>query len=139
MAEALAMLHWKVRTNAADVEFALGAPRSQYTDADTLDQHAVWLLDFDCCRPISADESGLESIARAFWRNDPYFPQPGSSRTEDQELWDIFAAEYRRIGEEVVRAAPGDGEDVEELCQLVHGAITMIEETKGKWKNGGYF
>lgn len=89
MAEALATLHWKVRTNAADVEFVLGAPRVEYRamrPAAPLGEHAIWMLDFDCSRPITADESGLESIARAFWRNDLYYPQSDSANKHDQEL-----------------------------------------------------
>ncbi|KAG5980710.1 hypothetical protein E4U55_003735 [Claviceps digitariae] len=141
MAEALAVLHWKVRTNGADVEFVLGASR-EAGDADTsvcLGEHAIWMLDFDCSRPITADESGLESIARAFWRNDPYYPQPHSAHQGDQKLWRIFAAEYRRVGMEVVQAHPREGEDVGVLCGLVDGALEKMVETKDKWKSGGHF
>ncbi|GAB0133799.1 hypothetical protein EsDP_00002195 [Epichloe bromicola] len=141
MAEALAVLHWRVRTNGADVEFVLGACREAGTaDVSTpLGEHAIWMLDFDCSRPIEADESGLESMTRAFWRNDPYYPQPHSAHERDRQLWDIFAAEYRRVGMEVVRAYPREGEDVEVLCALVDGVLTKIVETKGKWKSGGHF
>ncbi|KAG6012143.1 hypothetical protein E4U54_007701 [Claviceps lovelessii] len=141
MAEALAVLHWKVRTNGADVEFVLGASR-EAGEADTsasLGQHAIWMLDFDCSRPITADESGLEAIARAFWRNDPYYPQPHSAHKRDQQLWTIFAAEYRRVGMEVVQAHPREGEDVAVLCALVDGALAKMVETKDKWKSGGHF
>ncbi|KJK80740.1 hypothetical protein H634G_03889 [Metarhizium anisopliae BRIP 53293] len=140
MAEALATLHWQVRTSGNDVEFVLGARRGGEGDADMpLEEHAVWMLDFDCSRPIEADDSGLESIARAFWRNDPYFPRPGSALDQGRELWDIFAAEYRRVGMEAARAYRRDGEDVESLCALVEGALERIEETKGKWMAGAHF
>jgi hypothetical protein len=138
MAEALATLHWHVRTNGADVEFVLAAPRG-VGDGDAnipLGKHAIWMLGFDCSRPIEANDSGLESISRAFWRNDPYYPQPGSTCTRGQELWNVFAAEYRRVGMEAARAYRRNGEDVEDLCSLVDGAVTKIEETKGKWATG---
>ncbi|KID93705.1 hypothetical protein MAJ_10345, partial [Metarhizium majus ARSEF 297] len=140
MAEALATLHWQVRTNGNDVEFVLGAHRGRERDADMLlENHAVWMLDFDCSRPIEANDSGLESIARAFWRNDPYFPQPGSAFDQGRELWDIFAAEYRRVGMKAARAYHREGEDVESLCALVEGTLKKIEETKGKWTTGAHF
>jgi hypothetical protein len=146
MAEALAILHWKVRTNGADVELVLGAPRhdsnsrpDEDNETTPLGEHALWMLDFDCSRPIEADESGLESIARAFWRNDPYYPQPDSTCLRDRELWDVFAAEYKRVGREVVRASARRGEDVGVLCELVERAVTRIVDTRGKWKTGGHF
>ncbi|KAI9170692.1 hypothetical protein HJFPF1_00162 [Paramyrothecium foliicola] len=141
MAEALATLHWRLRTDAADVEFVLGAHRGDKADDSSsmpLGQHALWLLDFDCCRPITADEAALDPIARAFWRNDPYFPQPGGTCQQDRELWEIFANEYRRVGTDIVRNHARQGEDVEVLGSLVHGAIASIEATKVKWRSAGH-
>ncbi|KAK2591960.1 hypothetical protein QQS21_010332 [Conoideocrella luteorostrata] len=138
MAEALATLHWKFRTNAADVEFVLGARRGLGGSNIPLGQHVLWVLDFDCCQPIKADESGLELIARAFWRNDPYYPRAGSALDRDQELWDIFAAEYLQVGIKMARNYPRKGEMVEDLCTLVHGAVRRIVETKEKWKGGAH-
>ncbi|KAG8407227.1 hypothetical protein J3458_020717 [Metarhizium acridum] len=140
MAEALATLNWQVRTDGNDVEFVLGAHRRGEEDPNMpLEDHAVWMLDFDCSRPIETNDSGLESIARAFWRNDPYFPQPGSTFDQGRELWDVFAAEYRRVGMEAARAYHREGEDVESLCALVEGTLRKIEETKGKWTTGAHF
>jgi hypothetical protein len=139
MAEAMAMLHWDVRTDAADVEFVLGACRGAKAEAEGVEtplaHHALWLLDFDCSRSIRADESGLEVIAREFWRNDPYFPQPDSAHEKDQKLWEIFAREYQRVGTRIVQTSPREGENVEKLCALVRGAIVKIVETKGKWRS----
>lgn len=138
MAEALAMLHWKLRTDGAGVEFVLGARRG-YTLRDpvaTVKQHAtLWILDFDSCRPIEANESGLESIARAFWCNDPFYPRPDGACEADQKLWYMFAAEYARVGIETVHAYRREGEDFQTLCTLVDGALAKIMETKEKWTN----
>ncbi|CAG9992792.1 unnamed protein product [Clonostachys byssicola] len=129
MAEALATLHWKVRTDAADVEFVLASPRGDpEANTSALGEHPLWMLDFDCSRPIKADDSGLTAIAKAFWGNDPYYPRPHSTDGRSQKLWDIFSAEYRRVGLEIVRVYPM-GETPEILSELVHAAIGRIEET----------
>lgn len=133
MAEALANLHWRVRTDGADVEFFLGAPRGIENADYPLAEHSLWMLDYDCSRPIEADETGLRAIARAFWRKDPYFPRPSATDVQSQSLWEIFSAEYRRVGREIVKAYPREGEDMEALLALVDDALTMIEDTKGKF------
>ncbi|CAH0055533.1 unnamed protein product [Clonostachys solani] len=124
MGGALATIHWKLRVDGADIEFVLGAPR--HTKANTLSESALWVLDFDCCKPITADSVGLTAIARAFWRNDPYYPRPGTLNERDQELWSIFAEEYRRVGKEVL--------DIE-LHNLIDEAVSRIEETRGKFSS----
>lgn len=32
---------------------------------------AVWMLDFDCVRPMSMDAAGVQQAVDAFYRNDP--------------------------------------------------------------------
>lgn len=137
MGEAMAILHWKVRTDGADVEFVLGAPRWTGTGAEDeadssleLGKHPLWMLDFDCSRPVKADESGIEAMARAFWRNDPYFPRPHQPVDRDQRLWEIFAAEYKQTGTKMVETSSREGENVKELQRLVHRTIQRIEEWK---------
>ena len=78
MAGALAMLHWSADVDAKDVEFVLTGPRNAANSrakaengsaqseaktccrkqgagvgswySDVLGEHAMWLLDLDCCR-----------------------------------------------------------------------------------------
>ncbi|MCJ1335658.1 hypothetical protein MMC09_000931 [Bachmanniomyces sp. S44760] len=122
MAETLAILYWKARIDANDVEFVLAPARTldstilQDNDPGpsiihhpTLGPHALWILDFDCCKPISLDETGVKQAVRAFCRNDPFYPRPGGRRDHvnddgndndggndddddirDQTLWKIF-------------------------------------------------
>lgn len=137
MGAALATLHWEVRTDGADVEFVLGAPRWNGTgsedeaeDSLELGHHPIWMLDFDCSRPVKADESGVEAMARAFWRNDPYFPRPHQPEDTDQRLWEVFAAEYKRTGIKIVETGHRQGESVEELEGLVHRTVQRIEDWK---------
>ncbi|OAP63365.1 hypothetical protein AYL99_02592 [Fonsecaea erecta] len=65
MAESLAVMHWVARTNANDVKFVLGGPGThntgigEYTN-DFFGRQCLWVLDFDCCRPITMDDIGVE-------------------------------------------------------------------------------
>ncbi len=36
------------------------------------------------------DETGIDIAARCFWRNDPFYPRPGSGNTIDEALWQTF-------------------------------------------------
>ncbi|KAI1266884.1 zinc finger protein-domain-containing protein [Xylariaceae sp. FL1019] len=97
MAGALAFMHWCGKIDANDVEFVLAPLSSQVsTPTETiipcpvLGDHCLWILDFDCCRPITMDEAGMEQAARAFWRNDPFYPRPGKEQESDVELWAHF-------------------------------------------------
>jgi hypothetical protein len=90
MAEALAMMHWHGEIDANDVEFVLAPPRESTGSmlSNILGDHAVWLLDFDCCRRMSMDEDGADRAVVAFFRNDPYLPRPG------QSIWKNFRDKY---------------------------------------------
>jgi hypothetical protein len=52
------------------------------------------MLDFDLCRDMSMDESGMEQAVAAFWGNDRYCPRPG------RELWHIFKAQDLQTSDE---------------------------------------
>ncbi|OQV03759.1 hypothetical protein CLAIMM_08762 [Cladophialophora immunda] len=97
MAEMLAMMHWTAKIDANDVEFVLGGTQKpgigEYTN-DFFGTHCLWLLDFDCCKPLTMDEAGVEQAARAFLRNDPYFPRPAAQVATDNALWLEFRRRY---------------------------------------------
>jgi len=121
IAAALPVIHWAARTDADadDVEFVLGgkaplASRVRDLDADaiwgmpadtstlhlTTPPHTfrtggvrMWLLDFNLCGTISMDETGVEKAVKAFYKNDLYFPRPGSEGSRGQELWGTFRGE----------------------------------------------
>ncbi|KAA6413657.1 MAG: hypothetical protein FRX48_02018 [Lasallia pustulata] len=100
MAEALAMMHWYGEMDASDVKFVLAPPRSTAPSAKihsaVLGEHAMWLLDFDCCRQMFMDERGVDQAVAAFFRNDSFFPRPSTRACPDQALWEIFRAKYRQ-------------------------------------------
>ncbi|KIV91831.1 hypothetical protein PV10_06328 [Exophiala mesophila] len=109
MAEMLAIMHWAAKIDANDVEFVLGGVRMptdktcrQY-EHSFLGTHSLWILDFDCCKPISLDDSGIEQAARAFLRNDPYFPRPTQKEhPSDHTLWAEFSSYYLEQSRRVI-------------------------------------
>ena len=119
MAETLATLYWSARIDANDVEFVLAPPprekdhrNSTGADAKTsaatieshiLGNHAMWILDFDCCRDMSLDEASVEQAVAAFYKNDPFFPRPNrGDDIKDQRLWDEFKDEFLRVSEGIL-------------------------------------
>lgn len=103
MAEALAVMHWRAGIDANDVEFVLAPPRSRGSKAsltsNCLGDHAMWILDFDCCRKISFDTDGVDQAVTAFFRNDPFYPRPAIC----QGLWNIFKRQYIQTSSEILK------------------------------------
>ncbi len=133
MAETLAILHWQVQIDAADVEFVLGgapslshAPLPAYqklqelgsntsTIANTVAQGAgtthLWLLDFNQCQPITQDAQGVDQAVKRFLDNDPYYPRPSSSAgSVDDQLWQAFKAGYLDFSSQVFGGLAFDDE-----------------------------
>jgi hypothetical protein len=98
MAEAFALMHWGAKIDANDVEFVLAPPRvgapSPAFESDYLGAHSMWILDFDCCRPIKVDEAGVEQACVACYKNDPFYPRPGTGEAADEELWTVFKRRF---------------------------------------------
>jgi hypothetical protein len=115
MAETLAMMHWGAQTDANDVEFVLASPPvststppaealdSTTFSSETLGEHAMWVLDFDCANIISMDEAGVDQAVAAFWRNDPYYPRPGGSNEHEKLLWKTFRTRFLEASLAVLR------------------------------------
>ncbi|KAL6695540.1 zinc finger domain-containing protein [Trichoderma pleuroticola] len=144
MADALAFLYWVAEVDGNDIEFVLAQPRSQSGAAPTpgqlnerrlnntniLGAHALWILDFDLCRDLTLDEQGIKQASRAFWRNDPFYPRPGSSTTEDQRLWTMFEERFMVSSAEVLRSQP---DQVKLLPKLL---IERIKQAKAPMATG---
>ncbi|MCJ1406876.1 hypothetical protein MMC19_000946 [Ptychographa xylographoides] len=112
MAIALAAMHWDGKIDACDVEFVLGSARDQqFLNVEEIDRLAprtststlldvkkssvdLWLLDFNQCKGIAMDASGVEQAIAAFWQNDPYYPRPRPRGDPDRPLWEIFRSKY---------------------------------------------
>lgn len=117
MAEALALMHWGAQIDANDVEFVLAPPREDSAElapsptfqSDYLSTHCLWLLDFDCCRPITLDSAGVENACVAFFNNDPFYPRPASSDPADKRLWKVFRGKFLAVSQEILMTV---GEDV---------------------------
>jgi len=115
MADALALMHWGARIDANDVEFVLAPPRgaklppSSAFQSEYLGIHCMWILDFDCCRPLSMDEAGIEKACVAFFRNDPFYPRPGSREAADEELWKVFKQRFLVTSRGILGEVSEDG------------------------------
>lgn len=84
MAETLANLYWRAHVDANDMEFVLAPPRKDSAHpikSHILGEHAVWILDFDCCKLITVDETGVEQAVIVFYKNDSFFPRPKHDNT----------------------------------------------------------
>ena len=112
MAETLAHVYWRAHLDANDVEFVLAPPSpkssgrvsSSSTNAAIIDSgilgtHAMWMLDFDCCRHMSFDEDGVDQAVNAFYRNDPFYPRPGGDDGRDRSLWNAFRNRFLEVSE----------------------------------------
>lgn len=127
MAEALALMHWGARIDANDVEFVLAPPRVKHThpftfQSDYLGVHCMWVLDFDCCRPIQVDEAGVEQACAAFYKNDPFYPRPGTGVAADEELWMVFKQRFLESSRRVL------GERSRDKWSLAEKLMERIEE-----------
>jgi hypothetical protein len=61
-------------------------------DGSKSEDMAVWMLGFDCVRPMSMDAAGVQQAIDAFYRNDPYFSRPWANEytSEDARVWNVF-------------------------------------------------
>ncbi|PHH70539.1 hypothetical protein CDD80_5944 [Ophiocordyceps camponoti-rufipedis] len=103
MAEALAFLHWKAQVDGLGIEFVLAPQREPPSDEGPdatsskkgfLGDHQLWILDFECCKPILPTAEGVDKAVDAFFMNDPSFPRPGRPGTVDDILWRLFTNTY---------------------------------------------
>ncbi len=114
MADALAIMHWEARIDAADVEFVLGgdpcraqeplpavaklklSKEDSSTGVDAVQGQAaathLWPLDFNQCQPLSMDQEGVDQAVKWFFDNDAYYPRvPAATGCTDEGLWETFA------------------------------------------------
>jgi hypothetical protein len=43
---------------------------------------------------MEMNEAGVEQACAAFWKNDPFYPRPGTGEAADEELWVIFKNKF---------------------------------------------
>ena len=133
MAEALAEIHWRAHIDANDVEFVLAPPRessengsakgpSQVIKSSVLGEHAMWILDFDCCRNMPCDEYGVEQAVAAFFGNDPYYTRPGH-HGNNRLFWEEFRDRFLSASEMIL------GPESAEAC--LPGLWVRLVEQRG--------
>lgn len=141
MADALAFLHWTAKIDAGDVEFVLAPPRpadvinmpsigDRVMNSEVLGPHSMWILDFDCCKELEMNESGMRRAAMCFWRNDPFYPRPGSKNLKDQRLWDTFEARFLQKSGCLLA---GESDEVKMLPEIL---IQTIRDNRHTWAKG---
>lgn len=141
MADALAFFHWTAKLDGNDVEFVLAPARSpNFTksnpgigivdfESEVFGSHTMWALDFDCCRDMPMDETGIKQAARSFLRNDPFYPRPGGTNVSDQRLWHIFQSRFLETSSLILSE---DAESVRQLpAMLVEEIIRTHAENRG--------
>jgi hypothetical protein len=122
MAKSMAIMHWDIKIDAADVEFVLGSsPTTEGTfsrpsrpkqlqnltaKTDTFTEVEIpnpdfmqrlvtlWLVDFDACKDIAFNDMGVQQAVSAFVENEPYCPRPSSENGYGDRLWNVFCTEY---------------------------------------------
>ncbi|CAD0090532.1 unnamed protein product [Aureobasidium mustum] len=117
IAQSLALMHWKAGIDANDVEFVFGSSRNDSnSEGHTV---SIWLLDFNQCQKFSHDQAGLKQLVDGFWWNDPYYPRPGSSNSQDKVWWTTFLSKYldasalltdSKMPREFIQAVEAEGE-----------------------------
>lgn len=136
MAEALTLMHCGARIDANDIEFVLAPPRVKHAHSSTfwsdyLGVHCMWILDFDCCRPIQVDEAGVEQACAAFFKNDPFYPKPGTGEPADEELWIVFKQRFLESSRRIL------GETGQNKWFLADKLIERIEEEGQRRRDKG--
>ncbi|KAF2446590.1 hypothetical protein P171DRAFT_462832 [Karstenula rhodostoma CBS 690.94] len=94
----------------------IGVPKSTQTTLNSCwlpqgpnrQPHSLWILDFDCCRPLSINETGVERACAAFYNNDPFYPRPGGEGAADKELWNVFRQTFLIISRVILGYKGGD-------------------------------
>ncbi|KIW86444.1 hypothetical protein Z517_01841 [Fonsecaea pedrosoi CBS 271.37] len=115
LAQTLAIIHWKVKLDANDVEFVFGSAPAEKRRPLAAELEAtsrfdvgrlasevdfrhrsigLWLLDFDQCKAFPEDMDGVKQLERGFYFNDPYYPRPVSEHPKDVRLWNAFRESY---------------------------------------------
>jgi hypothetical protein len=85
------------------------------------------MLDFDCCKAMSMDQSGVNQAVTAFLRNDPFYPRPHINR----ELWLVFRNEYLHISEQILRRGRSE---VREGIEVLPQKFVQEIETRDSWR-----
>jgi hypothetical protein len=137
MAETLAKLHWVAKVDANDMEFVLGGSRPDSKAVEynhsVLGPHALWILDFDLCRPITMDHSGVTQAAEALMKNGPYYPRPAADGP-GSKLWIEFSARYLEHSRELVVGRKDVSSD---LPDMFITKIVDLEELGSRRRAGG--
>ncbi|KAI1322899.1 hypothetical protein F5Y16DRAFT_403976 [Xylariaceae sp. FL0255] len=139
MAVGLAILHWEAKIDAIDVEFVLGASRTnlsapwQSGNPHDIRNVSMWVLDFDKAATIELNESMVvKRLAGGMQGNDNYFPKPDL----DQDVWAKFKESYLDASDHILRQSPDNKATIlslpqqvlDEYCQMHKARQFQVDE-----------
>ncbi|KAK5166078.1 uncharacterized protein LTR77_008339 [Saxophila tyrrhenica] len=152
MAEGMAILHCSAMVDGNDIEFVIGssptpqqsvrhAPR--YADVQKLEAgestfklatssgqdfrhriNSLWLLDFDACKDIPMDQSGVDAALAAFLQL-YQCPRPHTDDSRLEEMWKAFAVRYRAVA-----STCGQREFGRRFLEAVEAAVEKMNQEK---------
>jgi len=140
MAKTMAVMHWKVGSDARDVEFYLGdpplrerwlrlAPRPSLFNREV----QLYLLDFNQVKTVSMDEEGVKSMVSAHAVNDPYYPKPLEEGLLEQDLWRRFRDAYLEKSSYLAQTETADKGETPAWAGLPQKFIDgVVEERQAK-------
>lgn len=150
MGISMAVMHWAAKTDAGDVEFALGSSTKQLTvagDAGKLEPETytgppsrrnkdfrrritqLWLLDFNLVQSITMDEAGVAQAVHAESVNDPYIPKPLRRSPVEKQAWNEFAEAYSTASN-IILHEEGFGPDALRLPRLFLQGLVETEKRR---------
>ena len=151
MAIGLAILHWKCRLDAMDVEFVLGSspqefhtesfeeeeddnrmekpPREVIAPTEFFFATQLWMLDFDKSSTFTnTKEDVTMKLVPAFLGNDPYYTRPNI----EEQLWKVFCEKYLEASK-TLTVYRGDGVEIERLSEFfIVEVVRVIKENEGQ-------
>jgi hypothetical protein len=143
MADALAFLLWVAEIDACDVEYVLARPRASgnaslgtrcFTTGSSLGPHALWVLDFDCCKPLPMTLEGVHRAVARFWRNNPFYPNPDTKCEEDELVWEAFRGRFLDTSGKIMAFKFKEGS--RDMLDLPEQFVKRIIETVGMYSRG---
>lgn len=84
--------------------------------SEFLGEYVLYILDFDCCQPMSMTEAGVQQAADAFYRNDPFYPRPGRENPRDQDLWREFKDRFLQSSEAILAGSSLEQSRLPGMC-----------------------
>jgi hypothetical protein len=71
---------------------------------------------------LSADADGVKQACAAFFKNDPFYPRPGTGEAADEKLWNVFKQRFLLASQRIM------GDEGQDTWYLADMLVERIEE-----------